>query len=184
MAGKSVNRYDEWNQVEFVERELNNNGINIKFHDVKKMDDAILVIFEYKDNMFSHKINGDFEAIMAYKMMPYISQFIKLYDQCDVTIPSVTINNIRFKMSYHIELYGDDVMKNTDFETVTYIEGFDSNGNRIFFMKYKECYVHLKKQDNYLYIYQDELDIRNNRDGSQLYHIFKMLFKNAQLIAN
>lgn len=174
----------DWNQVEFVERELNNNGINIKFHDVKKMDDAILVVFEYKDNMFSHKINGDFEAIMAYKMMPYISKFIKLYDQCDVTIPSVTINNIRFEMKYHIELYGDDVMKNTDFETVTYIEGFDSNGKRIFFMKYVECYVHLKKQNDYLYIYQDELDIRNNRDSYQLYHIFKMLFKNAQLIAD
>ena len=59
----------DWNQVEFVERELNNNGINIKFHDVKKMDDAILVVFEYKDNMFSHKINGDFEAIMALSLI-------------------------------------------------------------------------------------------------------------------
>ena len=184
MAGKSVNRYDEWNQVEFVERELNNNGINIKFHDVKKMDDAILVIFEYKDNMFSHKINGDFEAIMAYKMMPYISQFIKLYDQCDVTIPSVTINNIRFKMSYHIELYGDVEIKNTDFDVVTYVEGFDSNNKRIFFMKYKEIYVQLKKQNECVYIKQDDLNIGQNYSNVKLYHNFKSLFNHAQLFTN
>lgn len=185
MAGKSVNRYDEkWNLVNFVERELNNNGIDIKFHDVKKMDDAIFVIFEYKDSVFSHKIDGDFEANMIYKMMPYISKFIKLYDKSGDTMPSVTVNDIRFEMDYHIELYGDVEMKTTDFDVVTYVEGFDSNNKRIFFMKYKEIYVQLKKQNECVYIKQDDFNIGQNYSNVKLYHNFKSLFNHAQLFTN
>lgn len=185
MAGKSVNRYDEWNQVEFVERELNNNGINIKFHDVKKMDDAILVVFQYKNNVFTHKINGDFEAIMAYKMIPYMSKFIKLYNKCNVTIPSVTVNDIRFEMDYHhISLFSDPLVKDNGFDAITRIEGFDLNNKRIFSMTYKETYIQLKKQTEYLYIGQDDFNIGKNYSNVKLRHAFKMLFENAQLIAD